>query len=236
MSFPIEPPNHSSPDHLQFGSLLVYRPGRIRAQDTDMTKLARHVTMALKQGDPKVTAGVANAIAGAGAVLKKQLPSGTFSYFLGADVALVPAPGHAPEPAGVKRQSPTRELVAALESHGLGTPTVLLQRQTKVQKAAWAPPGERPTTQDHYNSISVTTQQDALHLVKKITIVDDVVTSGATMHACFRLLRSQFPQARIMAFAAIRTLSDAPQITHILDPVCHGEIILSPLGWTQRVP
>jgi hypothetical protein len=55
-----------------------------------------------------------------------------------------------------------------------------------------------------------------------ITLVDDVVTRGASFIGMYARLREAYPNAPIRCFALIRTISTG-EIDAILDPV-HGEI------------
>jgi len=124
-----------------------------------------------------------------------------------------------------------------LAQQGLGTEATWLLRQTKVPKSAWARPGERPNTHDHYDSVVVLEDpQLSWPSVRRITIVDDVITAGATLRACARRLREAFPFARVLAFAAIRTMSGAHQIEHPIDPIDDGEIQLRSDQKTERSP
>jgi hypothetical protein len=60
---------------------------------------------------------------------------------------------------------------------------------------------------------------------ERITVVDDVVTKGATLLAAASLLAVAFPDAEIRAFALVRTMGLIPDVDRILDPV---------LGWIRR--
>jgi phosphoribosylpyrophosphate synthetase len=56
-------------------------------------------------------------------------------------------------------------------------------------------------------------------------LIDDVVTKGRTLLAAAARLHEAFPQARITAFALLRTLGFKDHIEDLLDP-CVGRI-----GW-----
>lgn len=53
---------------------------------------------------------------------------------------------------------------------------------------------------------------------RRIVLVDDVVTRGATLLGCASLLMSALPQIEVGAFAAVRTMSSA-EIGAMLAPV-----------------
>lgn len=55
-----------------------------------------------------------------------------------------------------------------------------------------------------------------------ITLVDDVVTRGASFIGVYARLQEAYPNAQIRCFALIRTISSG-EINEILDPV-YGEI------------
>ena len=161
-----------------------------------------------------------------------------FGEFFGPGVALVPAPRHVPlRPGHRQRLSPTGELVAALEDAELGNLRDWLERDVGVAKSAWAPRGQRPTELDHRRTISVHPPSPlGLERSSRITVVDDVITTGATLHACVRLLEEAHPLASVLAFAMVRTRGDLDQVESVLDPVSRGTITLEPSGKTRRVP
>ena len=68
--------------------------------------------------------------------------------------------------------------------------------------------------------------------------MDDVITSGATLHACVRRIAEAFPSARVAAFAVVRTIANVEQLAEVFDPVPEGEgrIVLKADGSTRRVP
>lgn len=82
--------------------------------------------------------------------------------------------------------------------------------------------GDRPTVVEHINSIKV---KPGIHQPNRIVLVDDLITSGTTMLGCANVLQKAFPNAEIVGFAAIRTMSNPSDFKQILDP-CNGRIVL----------
>ena len=74
--------------------------------------------------------------------------------------------------------------------------------------------------------------------VGRITVVDDAITSGATLHACVRRPPEAFPSADVAAFAIVRMITGLPQLSKAFDAVPEGKghIVLNAGGSTQRTP
>ncbi|MEM1447466.1 MAG: hypothetical protein AAF957_06835 [Planctomycetota bacterium] len=66
-----------------------------------------------------------------------------------------------------------------------------------------------------------------------LTVVDDVITRGATMLAAVARLEETFPSAEVRGFALIRTISDRP-IAAVKEPA-RGTVRVVPWG-TRREP
>ena len=221
----------SRSEGVPFGSVAAYRPGRPRSGDTAMTRQGWELVMDLKFSDPERIRNIASWMASSHG--RKLFPT-----CFGPDVALVPAPGHAPRARGGEPRSTTIELVRAMEAEGLGTRSEWLRRRRKVPKSAWSR-GDRPTEGRHHATIALSAPPDlGLDPVDRITVVDDVITSGATLHACVRRLAKAFPSARVAAFAVVRTISGVAQLPRAFEPVPEGEghIVLNADGSTQRTP
>lgn len=161
-----------------------------------------------------------------------------FPTYFGNEVILVPAPGHAPRPKGGEPRSATIELVRSMEAVRLGRWKEWLRRFKKVPKSAWSS-GGRPTENRHYSTIALAVPPIlALDRVDQITVVDDVITSGATLHACIRRMATAFPSARVTGFAVVRTITGVAQLSKAFDPVPEGKgrIVLNVTGSTRRIP
>lgn len=162
----------------------------------------------------------------------KRLETQGFSAWFGPMVTLVPVPKSSLMKAATL-WVPQR-LARAMANAGLAAESVnLLQRTQAVPKAALRTRiAERPTAKDHYGSLSA---DGSLVHPEEIVLVDDVVTTGATMLAAASRLGEAFPQARIRGFAALRAISNPDQFTKLFDP-CVGTISLLATGRTRRVP
>ncbi len=116
-----------------------------------------------------------------------------------------------------------QHLATALVKKGLGGKVVeCLNRATPLQKSATSSAENRPKAVEHYDSMEVI---KTLHEPKEILLVDDVVTRGATLLGAANKLTDAFPNARIRAFAAMRTISSESNFVEINDP-CMGTIAL----------
>ncbi len=196
-----------------------------------MTRQGWELVMDLKYSDPERIKNIASWLA-------SDDGRDLFPTYFGSDGVLVPAPGHAPRVRGAKPRSTTIELVRCMGEEGLGIQREWLQRLRKVPKSAWSR-GDRPTEERHHATIALSAPPAlGFDPVGRITVVDDVITSGATLHACARRLAKAFPAARIAAFAVVRTITGAAQLSKAFDPVPEGKglIVLNADGDTQRTP
>jgi predicted amidophosphoribosyltransferase len=143
-------------------------------------------------------------------------------FFRAIDV-LIPIP--ASEPSGPNRDYLPDRLAAAFVAEGLASSAWKgLRRVRAVAKSATAAPGRRPTVLAHYESLSVVPGAN-LPDDARLLLIDDVVTKGRTLLAAAMRLHEAFPQARISAFALLRTLGFKDRLEGLLEP-CVGRI-----GW-----
>jgi len=139
---------------------------------------------------------------------------------LGPEVALVPIPRSAPLSKGALW--PSYRICEELVAAGLGAEVMpLLKRQTAVQKAATAPQGMRPGPEEHFESTVIDNEVPTL-IKRPLTLVDDIVTRGASFVGMFRRLAEAFPNRKISCFALIQTVTDG-EVDSIIDPI-HGII------------
>lgn len=186
---------------------------------TQLSARSRQFIGQLKRGDPQALPQFVARVASL-----TQL--GHFPGFFGATVTLMPVPGSSPLVAGGLW---VPLLVAnALKAAGLAHDVVpAVSRITAVKKSAFAPPGERPNVQQHYNSITVQIVKPA---PTNITLIDDVVTQGCTMLAVASRVANAYPSANVRGFALVRTMSNieidqvvSPRTNTIVSP-CVGTI------------
>ena len=203
-------------------SPLVYVPqGR---GGGDVGDRSRSFCAAVKQGDETFISRLA-------ANLRLHTERSVVADALGEDVALVPMPRSAP-PKNRNSLWPGRLLAQALVECDMGECVLaVLHRKRAVPKSAYAAPGQRPTAMDHLGSFRVSA---ATIQPERIVIVDDVVTSGATMLAAVSAVSDMFPAAAVRGFAFFRTQSRG-KISKFLSPV-ESTIRLRSNGRTQRRP
>lgn len=132
---------------------------------------------------------------------------GGLEPFLGPGVVLVPAPRSAPirDPGTLW---PAERICRRFVAAGLGRELMpCLSRTSAVPKSAFAGTGQRPTAPLHHETMSV---QRALVRPERITVVDDIVTKGATLLAAVSRVAEAFPEAEVRAFALLRTMGLHP--------------------------
>jgi hypothetical protein len=211
---------------LEFGALLTYAP----RGDSPEIRHSKDVMFALKMdrlvGDPPIPMSEWTAKA-----IQRKMTELPFASFFQPNTILVPTPKSSlmkPNTLWVPER-----IAAALVGRGIGKDVAsCLIRAKPVRKAAWCAPGERPTAVEHYESISV---QGNFSKPDDILLVDDVVTRGATLMGAANRLLEVFPQTRIRAFAAMRTISNQSEFRNVYDP-CIGVIDLWESGDTFRRP
>jgi hypothetical protein len=123
-------------------------------------------------------------------------------------VVAVPIPRSTPSPPKQPDSLwPAMRICEELQAVGLVQDILpMVVRTRAVTKSATAVAAQRPTMHQHYETIECRT----LHTPQpnqRILLVDDVVTRGATMLACFQRLRDVMPTTPIEGFAVARTQS-----------------------------
>jgi hypothetical protein len=214
---------------LRFGSFLVYSP----RGTSELSQRSRRICHRIKTdgvlGQPPV-----RIIEYTVARLREAIANDEVADLLAPDVMLVPCPRSAPFPPGQRPALwiPLR-ICEALRAAGFGSQLLpCLERIEAVQKSAFAGPGERPSVSQHIATMRVT---ETLDRPARITLIDDVVTKGATLLAAASLVAQAFPGADLRGFALVRTMGLVADIERIVEPII-GRITALPTGGTDRRP
>ena len=114
---------------------------------------------------------------------------------------------------------PAQKICESLHAEGLvASVHALLARSRAVTKSATASPSNRPTPARHYESLEAQAVLPPSDQPMSFVIVDDVITRGATLLACFAKLREAYPDSCITCFALARTMSDG-DIQQLVEPI-----------------
>lgn len=163
-------------------------------------------------------------------LLGDRLDSLSFRDFFQEDTILVPVPRSSlslPNQLWVPER-----LASAMVKRGIGHDVVTaLFRDTPIRSASMSR-GNQPTALEGFQSLGV---HNTITDARRIVLVDDFVTRGATALGAANRLLTQYPDAQITLFAAVRTQSNRFDFEHDKGPV-DGTITLLPGGNTQRRP
>ena len=181
---------------------------------TDNIKLSKNFMIAVKKektwGNPPIF--TSKKIAGD---VKLNL-----EVFFDEETALVPIPS-----SSLMNQNTLwvpQKIAQELENKKLGYYYSCLKRKIAVEKSAYSSPENRPKAKKHFETISFIPQ---IKQPKKIVLVDDIITRGATMLGCASILKQKFPDVTIIGFAAIRTISKKEDFKNMVD-LCKGLITI----------
>jgi hypothetical protein len=207
---------------LSFASCYQYAPSGACA----LSERSRFLCSLLKAGDERVILKYAEQV-------RRHLPEHpSLAGFLHPGGVLIPVPSCAiVDPGSV---SVTQLLADAFVDAGLArSHWDCLRRVHPVRKSATAPPGERPTAERQYASLRVEPVSRTRDCAR-LTLIDDVVTTGRTLLAAATRLQESFPGSHIQAFALVRTMGFAGRLERLFNP-CVGEICWR-RGAARRIP
>lgn len=221
----------SLPASISFASLLQYVPKKyVPFSESAISVKSQKMTGGIKQ-DAFISEwgvyAINYAAKKAAEIASENLGIGRF---IGPDAILIPVPRRAPL---VKMGLwPALRICEELKSVGMAKEILpILERVTAVQKSATAEPDARPWPLVHYESLAAKNSIDFSE-GSVVTLVDDVVTRGATFLGAYARLKEFFPKREIRCFALVRT-KDTP-INDVLDPVV-GTITYRPPTGTQKM-
>jgi hypothetical protein len=204
---------------VDFASCYVYSP----AGDSAICARSRLLRALLKGGNAHFM------IKYAVRVREQMLPNSTLAGFFLSDDVLVPVPRSAPKLGGTWAAA---QLAQALVQEGVGMAMWPgLQRISAVRKSATAAKGSRPSVARHYESFRL--EPSGLRPAS-VVLIDDVITRGRTLLAAAARLHEALPDARIRAFALLRTLGLIADLHGLIAP-CRGRIRWRD-GDAQRIP
>lgn len=194
---------------IQFAACYTYSP----KGDSEVSQRSRLLCARVKHGSTRwLRSYVAS-------VHQEMMQNRCFGGFFSRGTALVPIP----KCSAADRTSfwVARRLAFALKDTGLAEEVWTgLRRVSSVEKSSSAWMWERPTVQQHYQSLAVIPSATP---PTKIVLIDDVITKGRTIVAAAMRLHHAFPKADIRAFTLVRTMGLILDVERLLDP-CQGEI------------
>jgi hypothetical protein len=204
---------------LRCGSWMVYSTrGRSAA-----SMCARYVIVRLKRGrvEPRSGRSWADLLV---AQFARQSPA-ILRQLFASPVTLVPVPACGARAVESSGMWPTFALCHELCRRGCGDDVqAVLQRVETVSNSAWVP-RRRPSVEDHFHSLGVTS---LVTEPRRVLLVDDVVTRGATLMAAARRLAVAYPATQVEAFALAR-VQGAGDVEQVIQP-CLEHIKLTRTG------
>jgi hypothetical protein len=213
---------------VRFGSFLVYSPRGTSETSRRSNQICRAIKRDGVLGHPPV-----RIIEHAVRRLRETIDAGDLADMLAPDVTLVPCPRSAPFPPTQPALWVPMRICQALRAAGFGSEIMpFLERVEAVRKSAFAGPGERPSVQRHLTTMRV---ESALAHPSRITVIDDVVTKGATLLAAASLVATAFPGAEVRGFALVRTMGLVTDVERVIEPVV-GRIVYAPTEGIHRQP
>ena len=199
--------------NVAFCSCFIYSP----RGNSFVSAASRQLCARLKLGDAAWLPSYA------GVVRELTTRHEAFAELFTADAVLVPVPGS--DPSATRVWAAERLAVALLGVLLAKSVWLGVRRRFPVRKSATALNADRPTTQQHYESLSVqhpsARGSSRCSAPQRIVLVDDVITKGRTILATAARLHESFPNAYISAFALVRTMGFIGDVTQFLEP-CAG--------------
>lgn len=194
---------------IEFGSLLSYSVHGTTKKDEESKSAMRNLKRDnVLSSDILTSEYVAQA-------MKKEIKEYPFADFFNSNTTLVPIPRSSLPIPGML-WVPER-ITTALINNGLGRSSEsCLERVTAVARSSGQRVGsKRASPSEHYESMRV---RELLFEPEEIVVVDDVVTRGSTFLGAVNRFAEAFPDAKIRAFAVMRSINDPDDFVDIVDP------------------
>jgi hypothetical protein len=189
-----------SPSKLPFGAAIVYVPKR--GPDTPVARSSRTFVFGIKDGklrpnsSESFTAYLCRRLRERSSELDPELLK-----LIDSSRCLVPLPGHAPAEKTERRV--THDICGELRRNGFGGSFLhCVERRIAIPKSSFSATADRATPETHFRSMTafpVSARPD------RITLVDDVVTKGATAIGAAWAIRTILPDVEIALFALAHT-------------------------------
>lgn len=207
---------------MKFASLLVYTP--YLRDPEGLGKVPRRVEGMIKGARPEALRLVAQRC--------RERADSDFRGIFGADCTLVPVPPSSPPKAG-DTLWPGLDIAKELLAQGLAREIgKLLMRSHPVPKAHQQHAENRPKFDQLVDSLEW--RADLGADLRRIILVDDIVTRGTTFLSARQAIHRVHPWLDVVGFAAVRTMS-FDVVTEALAPTT-GTITLAHSGWGKREP
>lgn len=223
-------PSMDSPE-IDYGSFLVYAP----KGESENSKRIKAVCLRVKDdGILRVGEKRLRAIPAFVELLHSELEKTDLRSLFSPAPILVPMPRSSLSKPG--SFIPAQRICEEMMRVGIANSIAPILTRTKpVPKAAFSQPQDRPTIQQHMDSMSVEADLLSATVTRPMLVVDDVVTRGTSFIAAISLLQAYFPEASISAFAMVRVMSGAGvEVENLIEPY-RGTIRASG-KWGQRSP
>jgi hypothetical protein len=210
---------------VSFGSFLAYSP----KGSSDTSKRSRTWTYNIKQDKEDAISRVIDRLR---EEITGDKPSTVLQQILTPTALLVPCPRSTPLVEG--GLWPPERIAQVLKRQGFGADVApILKRKTPIRASSTAPRGERPSVQEHLDTMGAADDR-LLYTPREVVVVDDVITKGSTLLAAASWIRELYPDAEVKTFALVRTLGLQPEIDAVIAP-CVG-VIRSASGKAVRDP
>ena len=163
--------------------------------------------------------------------LAERVPGSPLEPFLNPQIGLVPTPRASQLKEGALW--PAKTLCDLLVKYKLGAQVYpIIERHTTIRTSK-SSPGNRPEPPEHLATLDI---KNELVSHSSITVIDDIITKGATLLASASLVAKRFPSASIRCFAFQRTRGLQDDIDQLIEIVAGKIRYEAARGYLFREP